>query len=105
MKHKPIAGALAMFLGTFGIHRFYLGQYWQGWGYLLLCWTLIPFFIGLLDGIWIMSMSDDDFDAYHNNVDHYARHRRVSLRQYFKAGLITNEEYALEVWKLESAAQ
>ena len=41
---------LAIFLGGFGVHRFYLGQWW-GFIYLLFCWTLIPSVIGILEGI------------------------------------------------------
>ncbi len=40
---------LAFFLGSFGAHRFYLGQ--TGWGilYLLFCWTFVPHLISFVE--------------------------------------------------------
>src|SRR5690606_18289118 len=34
-KTKTATILLALFLGTFGVHRFYLGQYWRGIFYVL----------------------------------------------------------------------
>jgi TM2 domain-containing membrane protein YozV len=41
-RNSSTAFVLALLLGGFGAHRFYLRQ--SGWGitYLLFCWTLIP---------------------------------------------------------------
>jgi TM2 domain-containing membrane protein YozV len=41
-KNPSTAFKLALLLGGFGAHRFYLGQ--KGWGiiYLVFCWTFIP---------------------------------------------------------------
>ncbi|WP_052417434.1 NINE protein [Cellvibrio mixtus] len=47
-KNKVAAGALAFFVGGFGVHRFYLGQWW-GVFYLLFWGTLIPSIISLLE--------------------------------------------------------
>jgi len=49
-KSRLVAALLAFFLGTFGIHKFYLGQ--TGWGilYLLFCWTAIPTVVSLIEG-------------------------------------------------------
>jgi hypothetical protein len=41
-KSKGLAGLLALFLGGFGIHKFYLGRTGMGILYLLLCWTFVP---------------------------------------------------------------
>lgn len=49
-KSKIVAGFLALFLGGFGIHRFYLGQWW-GIFYLLFCWTFIPAIVALIEAI------------------------------------------------------
>lgn len=48
-KDRTVAIALAVFLGTFGIHKFYLGNIKKGALYLVFCWTGIPFFLGLYD--------------------------------------------------------
>lgn len=49
-RSKVAAGLLAIFLGGFGIHRFYLGQWW-GIFYLLFFWTWIPGLVALVEGI------------------------------------------------------
>lgn len=66
MKNKTTAGLLAIFLGDLGIHRFYLGQGLLGVMHLLFCWTLIPAFVGLVDGIIILLMSDEKFNNKYN---------------------------------------
>ncbi|MEO0234510.1 MAG: TM2 domain-containing protein [candidate division WOR-3 bacterium] len=60
-KNKITAGILAILLGGFGVHKFYLGQI--GWGivYLLFCWTGIPEIIGLIEGIIYLTMNDQAF--------------------------------------------
>lgn len=61
-KSKSTAGILGIFLGGFGIHRFYLGQWW-GVFYLLFCWTGVPSVIGLVEGIVFLSKSDQEWNA------------------------------------------
>ncbi len=48
-KSEVSAVLLAFFLGSFGAHRFYLGE--TGWGilYLLFCWTFIPHLIAFVE--------------------------------------------------------
>jgi tetratricopeptide (TPR) repeat protein len=41
MLKKDLAGFFAFFLGIFGVHRFYLGQWWRGAAQFLGFWTLI----------------------------------------------------------------
>lgn len=62
-KSKVVAGILAILLGGLGIHKFYLGK--VGWGliYLLFSWTSIPMFLGFIEGIIYLTMSDKDFEA------------------------------------------
>lgn len=62
-KSKIAAGILGIFLGAFGIHKFYLGQIGMGILYLVFCWTLIPGIVGFIEGILYLTMSDADFAA------------------------------------------
>jgi len=48
-KDEVIGVLLAVLLGHFGAHRFYMGEF--GWGvvYLLFCWTGIPTILGFIE--------------------------------------------------------
>ena len=58
---KIVQSALAIFLGGFGAHKFYQGKTLQGVLYFLFCWTAIPSFIGLGEGLRYLCMKMDDF--------------------------------------------
>ena len=60
-KSRITAALLAIFVGGFGIHKFYLARPFQGIVYLLLCWTLLPAIIGFIEGIAYLCMSDTGF--------------------------------------------
>ena len=60
-KNKALAGILAIFLGSFGIHKFYLGRKFAGVLYLLFFWTQIPAILGVIDGLVILAQSDEKF--------------------------------------------
>ncbi|MGU3473642.1 TM2 domain-containing protein [Paenibacillus sp. D51F] len=62
-KSKIAAAVLAILLGNFGIHKFYLNRPGTGILYLLFCWTGIPGFIGLIEGIVYLLSSDGAFDS------------------------------------------
>ena len=47
-----IYALLAVFLGGFGVHRFYIGKIGSGILYLLLCWTGLPVIIGFFDALF-----------------------------------------------------
>lgn len=66
LKNKTAAALLAIFLGGFGVHRFYLGQWW-GLFYLLLFWTGIPGLISFIEGIVFAFTDLRKWDAKHNN--------------------------------------
>lgn len=71
---KPVEGGrtkgkafwLAITLGTFGAHKFYLGDKARGFAYLLLCWTLIPFVVSVYEAILIAQMSRVSFNLSYN---------------------------------------
>ena len=64
MKTKNTYALLALFLGAFGAHKFYVGQIGKGILYLLI--APLSFFIGLLSGIkWFLS-SSESFDERFN---------------------------------------
>lgn len=65
-KNKTTAGLLGIFLGSFGVHKFYLGQTGLGILYLVFCWTGISGVVGIIDGIVFLNMSDQEFlQKYH----------------------------------------
>ena len=68
MKDKTIAALLSIFLGGAGIHKFYLGQIGIGIVYLVLCWTFIPAIIGFLEGLILLSMSEESFNKKFNKT-------------------------------------
>lgn len=55
-------------LGSFGFHKFYLGQIGMGVLYLLLCWTFIPSVLGIIEGILLLIMSDEDFNRKYGTI-------------------------------------
>ncbi|MGB3224340.1 MAG: zinc-ribbon domain and TM2 domain-containing protein [Desulforhopalus sp.] len=61
-KSKIAAALLALFLGGFGIHKFYLGQVGTGIVYLLLFWTFIPTIIAFIEFIILLTMHDETFN-------------------------------------------
>ena len=61
VKSKVAAGLLGIFLGAFGIHKFYLGKVGMGILYLLFCWTYIPGIIGFIEGVIYLCSSDENF--------------------------------------------
>jgi hypothetical protein len=62
---KPVnrvtAGMLALFLGTFGAQKFYMGKTGAGIVCILFCWTAIPTIIGIVEGIIYLLSSDTGF--------------------------------------------
>lgn len=60
-KNKLAAGLFAILLGNFGAHKFYLNDMGMGVLYLLFFWSGIPALIGIVEGIMLLTMSDDDF--------------------------------------------
>ena len=61
VQRKLIQSALAIFLGSFGAHKFYQGKTFQGVIYFLLSWTTLPMWAGILEGIRYLFMPVEDF--------------------------------------------
>jgi TM2 domain-containing membrane protein YozV len=56
VEKDEVAGVLlALFLGSFGLHHFYLGRNGLGVLYLLFCWTGIPGFLGFIECFFMPS--------------------------------------------------
>ncbi len=62
-KSKVAAGVLAILLGTFGVHKFYLGSPIKGILYILFFWTYIPAIIGFIEGIIYLTQSEHNFQV------------------------------------------
>lgn len=68
--NKYVAAALAIFLGSFGAHKIYMGKYGKGVLYAIFCWTCIPGIIGIIEGITYLFKSQDDFNrCYSQKTD------------------------------------
>lgn len=67
MKSKLTAGLLALFLGGFGVHKFYLGKNFLGVIYLIFCWTTIPAWIALIEGVLFLVQDGQAFDKKYNS--------------------------------------
>ena len=66
MKNKTVTAILALLLGTFGVHRFYLGQLLYGIIYLILGFTGIGTLLAVIDFVIFLLMSDAEFDQKYN---------------------------------------
>jgi TM2 domain-containing membrane protein YozV len=73
MKNKNIAAMMAFFFGSFGVHRFYLGQVGMGVGMIFLFsvgWRAfgwpVAAIIGVIDAIVFLSMDQKEFDKKYN---------------------------------------
>jgi TM2 domain-containing membrane protein YozV len=65
-RDRKVAIWLAVLLGNFGIHKFYLGEKASGILYLILCPTLIPWLISLYEAVHIAQMSRVSFNLVYN---------------------------------------
>jgi len=62
-KEKTTAGILALLLGGLGIQHFYLGNTAAGILSIIFCWTYVPCIVGLVQGIILLCMNEQDFHA------------------------------------------
>ena len=65
-RQKRTAAALAVLLGTFGVHKFYLGEKFPGLMYVAFCWTGLPTVISLFEAVDYWQMSRITFNLTYN---------------------------------------
>lgn len=73
--NKNLAGILALFLGGFGVHKFYQGKPGQGVLYLLFCWTFIPAIIAFIEAL-ILFFSSEEAYAANSGLEQFVSRRR-----------------------------
>ena len=59
---RVVAICLAVTLGTFGAHHFYLRDRRRGVKYLAFCWTMVPTFLALRDAARLVLIDREEFD-------------------------------------------
>ena len=65
-KSKVVAGVLGILLGALGVHHYYLGSVGAGVVVLLSNCLCLGGILGLVEGILLLVMTDDEFDAKYN---------------------------------------
>ncbi len=111
MRNKTVAALLALFLGGFGVHKFYLGQNALGIVYLIFFWSYIPALIAFFESIGLFLMSETAFNSQYNAhlinpnpvINLGLRNNNLNprdqiatlteLKKLYDAGIITAEEY------------
>ncbi len=86
MKNKTTAALLALFGGSFGLHKFYLGEPQTGIMYLIITFITANFFpvgalLGVIDAIRLFSMSSQKFDAKYSKNKRTSNQPRQRQRQ------------------------
>ncbi|WP_224447225.1 TM2 domain-containing protein [Haloprofundus salilacus] len=66
---RLVAALLAILLGSFGAHKFYLGRTKVGILYLLFFWTGLPGLVGIVEGALYLSKSREEFEAKYAERD------------------------------------
>lgn len=88
MKNKNTAALLALFAGYFGVHRFYLGQGFLGFLYILGAmgaWFFtfkLMVFIGVIESIRFLTMSPEEFDKKYNKGIKYNPSQEQTRKEY-----------------------
>jgi TM2 domain-containing membrane protein YozV len=67
-RNQVVAGLLALFLGGLGMHRFYLGQWW-GIFYFLLCWSGLPMLIAFVEAIVFLTADKQHWKSRYGHTD------------------------------------
>jgi TM2 domain-containing membrane protein YozV len=103
MRNKNTAAILALILGVFGVHRFYLGQTFLGIIYCMFFWTGVPALLGVIDAVLLAVMNDTLFDAKYNreflkgNVDPWRQREREQEMEYYRRQREGKRKYEIPV--------
>ena len=112
-KDKTLAGLLALFAGSLGIHHFYLGNGGMGLLHLLFCWFPVTWIVALVDAVQLFTRPQHEFDRRYN--PHLLQRNEpktinatpvnvadeiYKLDLLFKRGVITFEEFEKRKAKL-----
>ena len=86
MKNKKVAGLFAIFLGTIGLHKFYLNQPNKALVRIILLFVFfylelrigirILFLVGVFEGIMLLMMSDEKFNQEYNSTSDFQTQKR-----------------------------
>lgn len=60
---------LALLFGTIGAQYFYQHRIFAGIVCILLSWTCIPTIIGFVQGLYVLCLSNDEFDTEFKRVE------------------------------------
>jgi TM2 domain-containing membrane protein YozV len=71
-KSQWAAVLLALYVGLFGAHHFYLGRSREGWLSVVFCWTMLPMLLGWVQCVKMVCMDAQTFDLLVQR--HSARH-------------------------------
>ena len=104
MRNKFIAALLALFTGSLGFHKFYLGENCTGILYLFFSWTFIPSIISFFEFLGLVFMSDNVFDAKYNYSYFLSSKSEakfhsdktvtlINLTKLYDEGIVTAEEF------------
>ncbi|MFI3220858.1 MAG: NINE protein [Methylococcales bacterium] len=65
-KDKTMAALYALLVGGLGLHKFYHGSW--GWGilYIIFCWTFIPAILGVIEGVYYLTVDSAKYDLKYN---------------------------------------
>ena len=100
MKNKTIAFFLSLIWGSFGAHKFYLGDKQKGLLYLVFFWTYIPLVLSIFEAIKIFKMTDDEFYVYQNTYLNF-KEKEKKNKDLEETQKITESEKADKVDKLK----
>jgi TM2 domain-containing membrane protein YozV len=103
-RNKWIALIITFFVGWLGIHKFYLGENAAGVLYLLFSWTFIPGLLSVFDLLWLLLVSEKEFDRrfnfqlLENNKQPQRNSQEITdtladLKRLYEEGVITAGEY------------